>query len=530
MVGWALKDFLAIADGRLAIRLAALLSAYPAIRPSALVAQCPDGTPPPCQPTPHAPTSPRPNTVAVLYFDNLSPDTADAYLADGLTEEIIARLGQIARLEIKSRTAVQRYRDQPLADPAAAGRRLKVTYLVNGSVRRSGPRLRVTTELVRAATGTRVWGEQFDRQGTDLLAIEEDVARAVATAVAGRLLPREQALLAARPTRNAAAYDHFLRGNHYLARRTPQATARAIEEYEAAAGLDPSFTPALGRAAYAYALYIDWGWADLGPPTGTLLARGLAAADRALAADSTTGDAWIGRGYLLVQRHPRTLEGAREAFERATALAPTNAEAWHQYGWVLQMQRDETGALGAFHRALAIEPERAITVGHVAFVHWNAGRTAEARRWLDSTLALDPSFHFALAARALVRLQLADGLGALADAQAALRGAEEPLYGEFAIAIVEARLGDTVAARARAERLPASAFGADPVSPHPGVFAAAALVALGDHDRALDLVERLRPRGAHLATDLLLPQLDPIRAHPRFQRVLEESWPPGVPR
>ncbi len=492
-----------------------------------LSAQCPDGSSPPCAaPAARTPTRPPPpNSVAVLYFDNLSPDTTDAYLADGLTEEIIARLGQIARLEIKSRTAVQRYRGNPLDDPAAVGRRLRVVYLLNGSVRRSGPRLRVTTELVRAATGTRVWGEQFDRQGTDLLAIEEDVARAVATAVAGRLLPAERVLLAARPTRNAAAYDHFLRGNYFLARRGPETMARAIEEYEAAARLDPSFTAARGRAAYAYALYVDWGWADPGPQTDTLLARGLAAADRALAADSTTSDAWMGRGYLLVQRHPRTLEGAAGAFQRAIALASTNAEALHQYGWILQMRRDEAGALAAFHRALTIEPERAITVGHVAFVHWYAGRTAEARLWVDSTLALDPSFHFVLAMRALVRLQLADSLGALADAQAALRGAEEPLYGEAALAIVQARLGDTVAARARAERLAATALGADPVSWHLVPFAAAALVALGDHDRALDLVERIRPRGAHLATDLQLPQLDPIRAHPRFQRVLEESRP-----
>src|SRR5437867_1364109 len=127
----------------------------------------------------------------------------------------------------------------------------------------------------------------------DLLAIEEDVASAVATAVAGRLLPRERASLAVRPTANREAYDHFLRGNYCLARRIPRAVATAIEEYQAAARLDPAFTTALARAAYGYALYLDWGWAYPGAPPETLLARGLDAASRVLAVDTAATDAWM---------------------------------------------------------------------------------------------------------------------------------------------------------------------------------------------------------------------------------------------
>jgi len=237
-----------------------------------------------------APLGPAVNTVAVLYLDNLSRDTADAYLADGLTEEITARLGLVECLTVKSRNAVRRFRGSVAGEPVVVGRALRVAHLVSGSLRRSGDHLRVTVELVRAASGLRIWGAQYDRTDADLLVIEEDIARAVATAVAGRLLPRERASLAVRPTGNREAYGHFLHGNYYLAQRTPRAIALAIEEYQAAA---------LARAAYGYALYLDWGWTYPGVPPETLNARGLAAADRVLAVDSAATDAWMARAYLL---------------------------------------------------------------------------------------------------------------------------------------------------------------------------------------------------------------------------------------
>ena len=136
-----------------------------------LQAQCPDGSTPPCRAA-RADPGRRPgvllNSVAVLYFDNLSPDTADAYLAEGLTEELIARLGQLPRLAVKSRAAVQRFR-QSGTDPLAAARGLRVARLVTGSVRRAGDRLRVTVELVRASDGEHMWGESYDRRDADLV-------------------------------------------------------------------------------------------------------------------------------------------------------------------------------------------------------------------------------------------------------------------------------------------------------------------------------------------------------------------------
>src|SRR3989442_8649609 len=149
-----------------------------------LHAQCPDGAPPPCRTT-HPVSVPAPNSVAVLYFDNLSRDSADAYLADGLSEDVITRLGQIERLVVKSRSAVQRLRGAAAGDPGALGQALGVAHLVTGSVRRGGGGARGTVELGRATSGVHVWGGQYDRRDADVLAIEDDIARQVPTAIAG---------------------------------------------------------------------------------------------------------------------------------------------------------------------------------------------------------------------------------------------------------------------------------------------------------------------------------------------------------
>jgi len=234
---------------------------------------------------------PAPGSVAVLYFDNLSRDTADAYLADGLTEAVIGRLGQVSRLRVKSRAAVRHYRGAAAEDPAALGRALGVAYFVTGSVQHAGTRLQVDVELVRAETGERLWGNSYKRADADLLVIEEEVARAVATAIAGRLVPAERTALARRPTDDPAAYDHFLQGNFHLAQRTPRAVVRAIKEYQAAARSDPAFTAALGRSALGYALLLDWGWSYAGESPEEVLARGFAAADAAPGQDSATADA-----------------------------------------------------------------------------------------------------------------------------------------------------------------------------------------------------------------------------------------------
>lgn len=165
---------------------------------SPVSAQCPDGSPPPCARAARATAAPS-NSVAVLYFDNLSRDTADAFLADGLTDELITRLSQVHRLDVRSRFESLRVRGQRAGDPRVLGRTLRAEYLVTGSLQQAGQRVRVNVALVRAPSGAQVWGEVYDRAG-DFLSIQADIAREVAGAITGRLLPQEQASLTRLPT------------------------------------------------------------------------------------------------------------------------------------------------------------------------------------------------------------------------------------------------------------------------------------------------------------------------------------------
>jgi len=501
-------------------------------RPAAsLWAQCPDGTPPPCRPV-TARDAAASRSVAVLDFLNESRDTTDAYLADGFTDEITSRLGQIGRLVVTSRTAVRRLPDAATLSPEALGRRLNVTYLVNGSVRRGIGRVRVSVELLRAGTGVTVWSNQYDRPSGDLLAIEEDLATAVARAIAGQLLPAEQATLAARPTGDAEAYDHFLRGNYDLAQRTGPTTQRAIAEYQAATALDPGFVRARARAAYAYGLYMDWGWPYPGVSRDSLLARGLREADLVLQQDSSLSDGWMARAYIVGHRDPRAFTGAAAAFERAIALDPRNAEAYHQYAWMLMLLGQDSAAISMYRRSLALDPLRAITLDELSLLYFARGQYADALNLEDSAFVADPQSFWVLADRAHTKLRLGDLAGARDDAQAAQRlgPAGFTYWGEAAGAIVAARYGDTAAAREAARRMEAAI--AEPGRPTvlEARWIGGALAAAGSLDEAVTFLQEVptEQRGAMLWFFLRFPEFDSLRTDPRFRRLVDEVRPPSA--
>src|SRR6266705_1663116 len=429
-----------------------------------------------------------PASVAVLYFE--TADTASAYVADGLTEAIITSLGRIERLSVKSRNAVRRFRGAA-DDPATLGRVLDVAYLVSGSVGRSGrgQSPAVTVELLRASDGMHVWGGQYE-------------------------------------SRDTGAYDRFLRANYELAQRTPRAVRRAIDQYESALRLDPGFTPALARVAVGYGLFLDWGWEYPGLSSEAVLSRGFDAADRALQQDSASADAWMARGFLLSFRNPRTFAGVHEALLRAIALDPRNAEAHHQYGMALLWLGRDSAAADLYRRALQLEPERPSTMFNLRRVAARQVHYAEARRWADSALAIDPAADYAYVLRALAEFRLGKPAEARADAETAARlrsGFRVP--GEAVLALVELQAADTPAARKRIERLEREIRSAGNHTTTDAAWVGRALVALREPDRALELLERVRPRGARLWYYLRAPEFDAIRSNPRFAKLVAESAP-----
>ena len=246
-----------------------------------VAAQCPDGTPLPCGPQPPAPP---PNSVAVLYLENLSHDTSDAYLADGLTEEVIIRLSQVRRLDVKSRFDVARFRGHSAQqDPTALGRLLHTTYLVLGSVQRAGDRVRLRYEVIRAATRAQVGGDVIDRASGDILTVESDIARAVATAITGQLLPEERSELDRRLTSDPVAYEEYLRALQAVNSTYDEPAIRsALAHLDRAIAADSTFAAAYATKALAWTELAD---AYVSPREGYGQAR--SAAIRALALDSS---------------------------------------------------------------------------------------------------------------------------------------------------------------------------------------------------------------------------------------------------
>jgi TolB-like protein/Tfp pilus assembly protein PilF len=482
--------------------------------------QCPNGAPPPCgnpAPRPAAVTN---QSVAVLYFGSRSADTSDAYLADGLTEGIIRGLSADPRIEVRSTSAVDRLRGHT-PPPDSAGRVLRVAHLVSGNVARSGHRLRVSVELVRAATGTTVWAGQFDRDDADLFDIQSAIADTVSRAIMGRLLPRARGA-ATRPTVNPAAYDEFLQGNFRLARRTPTDVRDAITHYERALQLDPAFAAAQARIALAYAVALDWGWPNFDMSSATR--AGLAASARAIELDSLLPDAWTARGYVLRFANARTYAGVREAFRRAIRLSPRDAEARLQYGWALANMGLPDSAIAELKRSIQLDPERSVTRFTLAWVLVRTPRRlAEARTQLDSGILMDPAVLSLRGMRAWTLLLEGDTAGARADIREEHRD-DIRISGSARVAMLW-QAGDTTAARDLAADL-----GRDWPPAPARVSWGAAWAALGwagtrDIDRAMDILERIEPQGLTVWWMLQFPGFDPIRREPRFARFEAELAP-----
>lgn len=488
---------------------------------AALAFQCPDGTPPPCASrSARAGAAPSANSVAVLYFDAESRDSSDIVLAEGLTEDIINRLSGIERVTVRSKYLVRRYRGTALEDPAAVGRTLNVTYLVTGNVRRVGGRLRVSADLIRATSGAQVWGRQLDAPGGDVIAIQEAVSREVATGIVGRLLPDEARALSTRPTENPAAYEAVLRGNVYLARRDSAGLARAIDEYERARQLDASWTDAVSRVAIGYAIAAANG-VSLGQSLDTLVARAMRAATEAVRRAPNSSEAWTAMGVSRLAAHPVTLEGVREAQERAIALDPSNPEPHHLLGNTLAILGQDS--LGFVHdrMALAIDPARPVTVLHFLQPAMRDGRYEEAQRWLDSALGFDPGFFVGRA----------------------VRGALLAIRGDTAAARAEVASWSSIPQLRDLARLAALALqpaGPDSVERRRALIAAiprdlpvvsasygAMLVMAATHDGAVvtAMFEQTRPRGAFVHYFMRSKIFDPVRGNPAFQRLFRETTP-----
>lgn len=195
-----------------------------------------------------------PKSLAVLYFENLSGVKEDEYLRDGITEDIITELSKIRGLNTYSRPTVLAFRDKSVT-PVQIGQQLKAAYVLTGTLRRSGNRLRITTQLVDTQTDFPLWSERYDREMKDVFEVQDEIARKIAEALRVTLSPQELEALAVKPTENLQAYDLYLRGKRYARRQTRQDLEFALQMFESAVAMDPSFALAYASCANACAMF-----------------------------------------------------------------------------------------------------------------------------------------------------------------------------------------------------------------------------------------------------------------------------------
>jgi non-specific serine/threonine protein kinase len=251
-------------------------------------------------------------SVAVLYFENLSGVKEDEYLRDGITEDIITELSKIKGMNTYSRATVLAYRDKSVT-PAQIGRELNAAYVLGGSLRRAGTRLRINAQLVDTHTDFPLWSDRYDREMKDVFEVQDEIARKIAEALRVTLTPQEQAALASKPTENLQAYDLYLRGKSYARRLTRQDLEFALQMFENAVAMDPNF--ALAHAAiakvcaeYHYNFQRDSTW----------IGRAMAASQRAVALQPELPEVLIANAWVLYagNQYDDAVHAARQAIDR----------------------------------------------------------------------------------------------------------------------------------------------------------------------------------------------------------------------
>ncbi len=274
--------------------------------------------------------------IAVLYFENVGGAKEDEYLRDGITEDIITELSKIKNLHVFSRPTVLTFRDKPVT-PAQIGQQLSAAYVLAGTLRRSGSRLRISAQLIDTHTDFPLWSERYDREMQDIFELQDEIARKIAEALRVTLSPQEQAEIAAKPTENLQAYDLYLRGRSYARRESRQDLELAREMFESAAALDPQFALAYAAVANVSALhYYRYGHEDV------WMARAKTAASQAATLQPHLPEADVARAWVFYADHQ--YEEAVQVARGALARKPDCEGGYYLLGRTLF-------SMGAFTRS-----------------------------------------------------------------------------------------------------------------------------------------------------------------------------------
>jgi eukaryotic-like serine/threonine-protein kinase len=463
------------------------------------------------------PPAPSKNSIAVLPFVNIGRDSADSYLADGITAELTAALGRLSGVQVASPTSIAALKGRP-SSLAELGKSLRVALLVEGTLQREGTRLRVTARLVNAEDGFMLWSDVREHALTDVFTVQDEIARALADALGTELAasapstpdsqhPASRALDLERGTTNAAAYDAYLRGRHFFQKRGDASLREAIRYFNEAIAKDPRYALAYAGLADSYSLLPTYGAA----PHAETVALALRAADRAVTLDSTRAEVWGSRGSAMLAAW--RWNEAERAFRRAVALNPDYAQTRQWLGEVLLLNGRIDEGTAELRRAVDLEPLSPIVGAVYAYSLGLAGRHGEAIARARAAMALDSTIFVPRLILGALHVYARQPADAVRELRAALDFDPSLPQVRGLLGYAQAMMGDREGANATLATLVAR----ESLAGHAGAIALVHL-GLGDTPLALTWLERamVRRDNMYATGSLAEPVFDPLRGTPRF--------------
>ena len=451
------------------------------------------------------------DALAVLPFQNVSGDPEHEYLSDGITGSLINALATVPKLRVMAQSTVFRYKGREV-DPQTIGRELNVRAVLTGRIVQSGGSLRIGTELVDVATGTQLWGAQYDRKPGDIFSVQDDISSEISEKLRLQLTRAEKKRLTRHHTEDPEAYRLYLKGRHHWSRWTEEGFYKAIEHFQQAIDKDPSYALAYAGVADSYVLL---GWNSYLPPREAF-PKAKTAAMAALQRDPNLGEAHTSLAAVL-WLHDWQWEEAQREFTRSLELNPKypTANHWHAE-YVMTMGRG-LEAIAKMRSSQELDPLSLIIHVALGWALYMARRYDEAIEQLRRTVELEPNYPvtywiLGLLYRKTGRFELAIAEGEkgvnLSGGSPLMRAALAHSYGAAGRAMDARRMLDDLTKLARDKY----------VAPH---FFAGIYLGLGEDDRAIEYLEKSHQERSHWLIYLHIdPSMDGLADNPRFQDLL----------